>query len=820
MTTETRNTAKGYTEQLSDFESQLRHTLDDKSLQQGVFRAIRELLQSHQQSESDIRQILKDRYESGQLRKETMLVVQQMLDRVSDEFDETLPDADEDDESEHVRTTILPSKAAVKRKPQPQQQLQAGSVLRDRFLLQHKVAGGSMGEVYKALDRRMAEVEGAEPWVAIKVLNVRLSQNAAALRAIQQEAAKGRSLTHPNIVRFIDFDREDGLYFLVMEWLDGQSLAAVLDHPESRQLPLDKVINIVDQLADALDYAHRRGVIHADVKPGNVMLTPVGDVKLIDFGIARIRQSNAKRPVEQDPQIPGAATPAYSSMQVLTGEEPVPADDVFSLACLTYRLLAGYRVFGPRNAAEAAAEGMAAQCPQGLSEAQWRVLKKALSFSRVTRFSSAREFVDDFIRASKGAEVIKVAEPLADEQTPVASGGGFGRAFIAVMGIAVLAAVAITQTDLLQRLGIDSRLNELMGRGTVVESPDVLPVETTDQEPVGASQSLSSGSPPEPETTLEDDQAESTVSAESQMETIGEQSPEVVPEPDVVPTGIPIADEVSPDSAVSADSADSAVSAESASESFFASARKEPTHAIRLLADAGPIPTMFVVLREDGAGAVLDIERTSRLDREMIVAIEERRFDGNGSPWESGQYQIAGDGSVSFAPNQAVAQLELSMTSDPLREPDRRAELLLRDALDGNELAVINLTLEDDDQRAFEERLAPNTVGFAVSQVSVAEGETAAQIDLVRYKPDQTTLRVAFDVLDVTATSDVDYFAPATRTVTFDPGQRSARILIPLVQDANREADEAFLLELVGISDTADGDIFRRIAVMIRDDDQ
>ena len=808
MTTETRKTAKGYTEQLSDFESQLRHTLDDQSLQQGVFRAIRDLLQSHQQSESDIRQILNDRYESGQLRKETMLVVQQMLDRVTDEFDETLPDADEDDESEHVRTTILPSKAAAKRKPQPRQQLQAGSVLRDRFLLQHKVAGGSMGEVYKALDRRMAEVEGAEPWVAIKVLNVRLSQNAAALRAIQQEAAKGRSLTHPNIVRFIDFDREDELYFMVMEWLDGKSLAAILDHPESRQLPLEKVIDIVDQLANALEYAHRRGVIHADVKPGNVMLTSAGDVKLIDFGIARVRQSDAKRPTEQDPQIPGAATPAYSSMQVLTGEEPVPADDVFSLACLTYRLVAGYRVFGPRNAAEAAAEGMAAQRPQGLSEPQWRVLKKALSFSRVTRFSSAREFVDDFIRASKGAEVIQAAEPLADEQAPVASGGGFGRALLAVAGIVVLAAVAVTQTDILQRLDVESRLNALMGRGTVAESPGVASVEATDPEPVVTSQELSTSDQPESVTTLDSRQTDPDVRIESPVESPAEPPSEVAAEPGLVPSGMPLAEEFPEDSPALDNTP------------VFDTSRKEPTHAIRLLADEGPVPILSVVLREDGGGAVLDIERTSRIDEEMIVAIEERRFDGNGSPWESGQYQIAGDGSVSFAPNQAVAQLELSMTSDPLREPDRRAELRLRDALDGAELAVIDLTLEDDDQRIFEERLAPNTVGFAVSQVSVAEGETAAQIDLVRYKPDQTTLRVAFDVLDVTATSDVDYFAPASRTVTFDPGQRSARILIPLVQDTNREADEAFLLELIGISDTADGDIFRRIAVMIRDDDQ
>ena len=99
------------------------------------------------------------------------------------------------------------------------------------------------------------------------------------------------------------------------------------------------------------------------------------------------------------------------------------------------------------------------------------------------------------------------------------------------------------------------------------------------------------------------------------------------------------------------------------------------------------------------------------------------------------------------------------------------------------------------------------------------EGETAAQIDLVRYKPDQTSLSIAFEVQDVTATNNEDYFAPASRVVEFGPGERSARILIPLVQDTRPEPDEAFFLELELQSDAADSDIFRRIAVMIRDDD-
>ncbi|MEM9404144.1 MAG: hypothetical protein AAGA44_16875, partial [Pseudomonadota bacterium] len=169
MSTQRRKKEKDYTDQLSDFESQLRHTLDDQSLQQDVFRAIRDLMQTHKQSESDIREILRQRYASGQLREETLRTVQQMLERVADELDDTLPD--EVDEPKHSRTDVLPRDATALRKPD--QQLQSGSVLRDRFLLQHRVAGGSMGEVYKALDRRLAEVAGVEPWVAIKVLNAR-----------------------------------------------------------------------------------------------------------------------------------------------------------------------------------------------------------------------------------------------------------------------------------------------------------------------------------------------------------------------------------------------------------------------------------------------------------------------------------------------------------------------------------------------------------------------------------------------------------------------------------------------------------------------
>ena len=97
---------------------------------------------------------------------------------------------------------------------------------------------------------------------------------------------------------------------------------------------------------------------------------------------AAIGEGNGLEPIASDPGVLGALTPAYSSMQVLTGEDPTPADDVFSLGCLMYRMVAGHRVFGPRNAAEAAEQGMEPQRPQALNDAQWRALRKALSGSR------------------------------------------------------------------------------------------------------------------------------------------------------------------------------------------------------------------------------------------------------------------------------------------------------------------------------------------------------------------------------------------------------------------------------------------------------
>jgi len=205
----------------------------------------------------------------------------------------------------------------------------------------------------------------------------------------------------------------------------------------------------------------------------------------------------------------------------------------------------------------------------------------------------------------------------------------------------------------------------------------------------------------------------------------------------------------------------------------------------------------------------------------LVVKIEEVGFTGNRSPWESGQYQISEHSMARFLPGQDRVRFTLSMMPDSIREPDRQVSLLVRDFDNAeSEFALINLSLEDDDQRRFESGLAPNTVAFAVGRVLVRERDPAVQIDVVRFNPDQTALTVEYILREVTATEGEDYFAPGTNSIQFGPGQRSARILIPLVQDSRPESDETFVLEmLVPSPETAKANIFGRIAVIIRDDD-
>jgi len=225
-------------------------------------------------------------------------------------------------------------------------------------------------------------------------------------------------------------------------------------------------------------------------------------------------------------------------------------------------------------------------------------------------------------------------------------------------------------------------------------------------------------------------------------------------------------------------------------------------------------------LREDGRPVIVDFLRNSGLGAPLILKLEEVGFSGNRSPWGSGQYGFSDSGIVRFPVGQNRSRIELSMASDSVREADQVSTLRLREVDSSeSELAAIYVTLEDDDQRAFEARLPVNTIAFAAGEASIRESDPAVQIEMIRFNPDDSRVVAGYTVTDVTATEGEDYFAPGDYSVTFGPGQRSARLLIPLVKDALLEGEETFIIKLALPDEVSVNDVFQHIVVMIRDDE-
>src|ERR1051326_8020197 len=211
------------------------------------------------------------------------------------------------------------------------------------YRVESLLGAGGMGEVYLATDTRL------DRNVAIKVMPSHLSSNPALRERFEREARTISSLSHPHICALFDVGRHDGSDYLVMEYLEGETLAERLARGA---LPRDQVIRIGSEIASALDRAHKQGVIHRDLKPGNVMLTKSG-VKLLDFGLAKLAISGtpaqdsptslatAQKPLTEQGAILG--TYQYMSPEQLEGRDADPRSDIFALGCVLYEMGTGKR---------------------------------------------------------------------------------------------------------------------------------------------------------------------------------------------------------------------------------------------------------------------------------------------------------------------------------------------------------------------------------------------------------------------------------------------------------------------------------------------
>ena len=194
---------------------------------------------------------------------------------------------------------------------------------------------GGMGVVYRARDSRIGRD------VAIKTLTAGFSGESDMLKRFYQEAGHTGNLRHPNIVTVYDFGDEDGLPYIVMEFLDGEPLDKLIR--QKAQLHLSAKLEIIEQVCAALAYAHLQGMIHRDVKPANVIVQREGLVKLLDFGIARADQQQVERGMTQTGTLVG--TPAYMAPERLKGEPFDGRSDIFSTGVVLYELLAGVPPF-------------------------------------------------------------------------------------------------------------------------------------------------------------------------------------------------------------------------------------------------------------------------------------------------------------------------------------------------------------------------------------------------------------------------------------------------------------------------------------------
>src|ERR1700721_289709 len=289
--------------------------------------------------------------------------------------------------------------------------LGSGSVLLNRFRLLEMIGEGGMSRVYKAVDLRKVEAGAADPHIAIKVLTVPFANPSDAMAVLSREAHSLQSLTHPNIVRVFDCDRDNDIVFMTMELLSGQSLFDKLRGAKGEGgLSRDTARRLIKSIANALEFAHGKNILHGDLKPGNVFITHSGEIKVIDFGLARLMV----QPGEVQPKAVAnaadrmrALTPAYASPEMLENEAPDPRDDVYALACVAWKLMTGQLPFKAKDPSAARNVAQLA-CPRELSRREFRALCHALQFEREKRTPSARQFLLEFSGAGS-----KVSWPVA-----------------------------------------------------------------------------------------------------------------------------------------------------------------------------------------------------------------------------------------------------------------------------------------------------------------------------------------------------------------------------------------------------------------------
>ena len=346
-------------------------------------------------------------------------------------------------ESATVTAPAIPREAPlleVKKSPpaaEVPRELSVGDVLRSRYRIVGIVGQGGMGTVYEADDNYRLDIPPTGQSLAIKVLHTSVTKRAELFSELRREFQYLQALSHPNIVRAYEFDRDGALAFFTMELLNGSLLSHVLLARNRVRLERPEAWAIVRDVGSAIAYAHSRNIVHGDINPQNIFITLRGNVRVLDFGASH---SLADSGVGGEIEAAAFATPGYVSCQVLEGERPDARDDIFALACVAYLLLAGEHPFANRTATEARARGIKPKRPVELRQRQWRALRAGLHWDREKRPADMATWLQA-MDLTEAAPRLRALSDLTDNPVPPRRKLGFAVA-MAAAAAAALAGIA------------------------------------------------------------------------------------------------------------------------------------------------------------------------------------------------------------------------------------------------------------------------------------------------------------------------------------------------------------------------------------------